>query len=143
MALNINQILNKEGWTGEELGRLDIAVLMQAYGKTLKGKDGKPLITPDQLQKMVNTIDNPKEGKIYNEYVGLHNWIARQVPQIDLSEMKLQIALNSLVQAISNAKMAEEHNAYMRSLPAIFTAKQYKDIKEKQIEEQIHPDGKE
>lgn len=143
MTLNITQLLNKKGWTGKELGKLHIAMTMKAYEEKLSGKTGKPLISENRFDKMVSTITSPREGAIYNDYIALHEWIAKFSNYIEIERLQLQTAVNTFVQAITLAKASEEHNSYIEKLPVILTEKQYKNIKKKRIEEIIYSDGEE
>ena len=60
--MNIDKLLKKQGWTGEELGRLELANTFTGFSQALQGvKDPKPLISEADFQKMLDTIKEQEE----------------------------------------------------------------------------------
>ena len=67
---NIKRLLNKKGWTGRELGIIEVTNMAVMYKQRLNGEPVKPIVTPEQFKKMLHTIDSSAQGKIYNGYYG-------------------------------------------------------------------------
>ncbi|MFA7162816.1 MAG: hypothetical protein WC097_01530 [Eubacteriales bacterium] len=142
--MNIDKLLKKKGWTGAELGRLELANTFTAFAQALQGvKDPKPLISNADFNKMISTITEPAEGRTYNNYLKIHEWIAKTYNMAVAQEQQANLNFNKLLNTLSNAMVAEELYSYIAELPAIMTAKQYKDIVDSRTKEILHPDGEE
>ena len=140
--MNIDKLLKKQGWTGEELGRLAIANTFTGFSQALQGvKDPKPLISDADFTKMINTIKEPEEGRAYNDYLKIHDWIRTTYNMAIAQEQQAQLNFNKLLSILSNAMIAEDLYKYIEKLPAIMTEKQYKDLVASRTEEILHPDG--
>lgn len=144
--VNIDKLLRKKGWTGEELGRLAIANLMLGYKKTLESNNPNeelPISRAD-FNKMIRTLKDPTEGRRYNDYIAMHDWVIRTMQVAIAQEQQAQLQLNVFSCIISNAITAEDIYRYIESLPLIMTEKQYQDTVERRTREIIKPDsGKE
>lgn len=135
----INRLLNKKGWTGAELGRLEIATVMRAYQRALNGEeDTKPEISKEDFNRLVKTLEDPAEGKIYNGYLSVHDWISRASLLAMSQEQQAQLRFNELATPIEIALPAEQLYQYIAELPEIVTEKQYKDLVKKRTEEILH-----
>ena len=142
--MNIDKLLNKQGWTGEELGRLELANTFTAFSQVLQGvKNPKDLISEADFQKMLDTIKEQEEGRTYNNYLKIHDWIAKLYNMAIAHEQQAQLNFNKLLSILSNAMIAEDLYKYIERLPAIMTEKQYKDIVASRTKEILHPDGEE
>lgn len=53
---DIKRLLNKKGWTGRELGILELTNMAVMFRQALEGKEPQPLVEQAQLRKMINTI---------------------------------------------------------------------------------------
>lgn len=63
MNTDIKKLLNKKGWTGREVGRAVLMSITDAYKQSLLGNpDPKPLFSQAQLNKMVRSITDSREG---------------------------------------------------------------------------------
>lgn len=142
--MNIDKLLKKQGWTGEELGRLELANTFTGFSQVLQGvKDPKPLISEADFQKMLDTIKEQEEGRTYNNYLKIHDWIAKLYNMAIAHEQQAQLNFNKLLSILSNAMIAEDLYKYIERLPAIMTEKQYKDLVDSRTDEILHPDGEE
>lgn len=142
--MNIDKLLKKQGWTGEELGRLKLANTFTGFSQALQGvKDPKPLISEADFQKMLDTIKEQEEGRTYNNYLKIHDWIAKLYNMAIAHEQQAQLNFNKLLRILSNAMIAEDLYKYIERLPAIMTEKQYKDLVDSRTDEILHPDGEE
>lgn len=144
MALNVERLLKKKGWTGEELGILEVTNVIHCFVQALQGTENpKPLVSNAEFSKMLATIDDPTQGRIYNGYLKIHEWLSRVFNIATSQEQQAQLRYNEFIHYISNAKTAETLYQYIEELPVIMTEKQYKSFVDKRKEEILHPDGKE
>jgi hypothetical protein len=140
--LNIDKLLKKKGWTGAELGKLQIANILLAYQKALETGDPneKGLVSKAEFKKMLSTITDPIEGRTYNGYISIAEWISNTLQMAIAQEQQAELQFNKLWEILSNAITAEDIYSYIEELPVIMTEKQYKDFIEKRTHEILHPE---
>ena len=131
---DIKRLLNKKGWTGRELGILELTNMAVMFRQALEGKEPQPLVEQAQLRKMINTITDRQQGQVYNGYISIHEWLSIRynIAQTQLQQAQLQY--RTLVGYITDATLAEDVYRYIEQLPAIMTQKQYEDTKAERIE---------
>ena len=137
---DIKKLLNKKGWTGRELGIIEITNMCHVFRQRMEGNTNPtPLVEMGQFQKMVNTsIKDRVQGAIYNGYISIHEWISLHY-NIALSfEQQAQLQFKSLKGYITNAMLAEDIYQYIESLPLIMTEKQYEAEKAKRRREWMY-----
>lgn len=134
---DIKRLLNKKGWTGRELGILELTNMAIMYKQALEGKEPKPLVEQEQFRKMINSITDRQQGLVYNGYISIHEWLSIQynIAQTQLQQAQLQY--RTLVNYVTSATLAEDAYKYIEQLPAILTQKQYDDLKAERIEAQF------
>lgn len=127
---DIKRLLNKKGWTGRELGILELTNMAVMFRQALEGKEPQPLVEQAQLRKMINTITDRQQGQVYNGYISIHEWLSIRynIAQTQLQQAQLQY--RTLVGYITDATLAEDVYRYIEQLPAIMTEKQYRDARE-------------
>lgn len=127
---DITRLLNKKGWTGRELGILELTNMAVMFRQALEGKEPQPLVEQAQLRKMINTITDRQQGQVYNGYISIHEWLSIRynIAQTQLQQAQLQY--RTLVGYITDATLAEDVYRYIEQLPAIMTEKQYRDARE-------------
>ena len=140
--INVEKLLKKKGWTGKELGRLELAMTLNALHKSLQG-DTSPerIVSEAEFRKMLDTITDPYQGKIYNEYITIHEWFANNYSYAVANEQQALFMHNKLMNTLTNAMLAENVYEYISQLPAIFTEKQYKDLVTARTKEILTPNG--
>lgn len=140
--INVEKLLKKKGWTGKELGRLELAMTLNALHKSLQG-DTSPerIVSEAEFRKMLDTITDPYQGKIYNEYITIHEWFATNYSYAVANEQQALFMHNKLMNTLTNAMLAENVYEYISQLPAIFTEKQYKDLVTARTKEILTPNG--
>lgn len=142
--LNINSLLKKKGWTGKELGRLEMVNTLDTFRQCLEGVlEPKPIISKTDFRKMLDTITDPQEEIIYNGYMAIHAWFSTMYSGAVAQEQQAYLNYNVLSNVITNATTAEDIYSYIDQLPVIMTEKQYKETVEKRKKEILHPDGEE
>ena len=142
--LNVNRLLKKKGWTGADLGKLQTANIMLAYKKALE--TGNPneegIISKADFKKMLNTLTDPTEKRVYNGYISIQEWVSNTMQMAIAQEQQAQLQFRTLWEVLSNAITAEDIYNYIEELPVIMTEKQYKDLLEKRTHEILHPEEK-
>lgn len=138
---DIKTILNKKGWTGRELGQLELANMAYMFSQQIQGKDPSPLVTKGEFRKMLNSIKDPIQGGIYNDYIKIHEWLSVAYNITSGQEQQAQSNFKTLLNHITVAQALEKTYDYIDELPIIMTEKQYKDYVEKRTEEIVNPRG--
>lgn len=140
--LNVDRLLKKKSWTGAELGKLQIANVLLAYKKALETGDPNEegVVSKAEFKKMLNTITDPIERRVYNGYMAIHEWIAHTMQMAIAQEQQAQLQFETLWEILSNVITAEDIYSYIEELPVIMTEKQYTDLVEKRTHEILHTD---
>lgn len=136
---DIKRLLNKKGWTGRELGQIELANMAYMFSQQIQGKDPTPLVTQGEFRKMLNSIKDPIQGGIYNDYIKIHEWLSVAYNITSGQEQQAQSNFKTLLNHITVAQALEKTYAYIDELPIIMTEKQYKDYVEKRTEEIVNP----
>lgn len=132
---DIKKILNKKGWTGRELGILELTNMAVMFKQALEGKDLQPIVDMAQLQKMINGMIDRRQGDVYNGYIAIHEWLSLKYNMAIGWTQQAQLQFRTLEGFISNAIFAEDVYKYIEQLPAIMTQKQYEEAKAAKIED--------
>ena len=139
--VNIDKLLKQKGWTGEELGILEITNFLEAAHRTLEGDiDVQPRLSKNELWKMINSLDR-SETMVYNNYIKIHEWVGNMYSTAISQEQQAQARFNSLIYYATNADTGEQLYQYVAQLPTIMTEKQYNEMREQRLQEILHPDG--
>ena len=140
---DIKRLLNKKGWTGRELGILELTNMAVQFRQALSGEEQKPIVDKGQFSKMLSTIKDSTQGAIYNGYISIHEWLSIRynIAQTQLQQAQLQY--RTLAQYLTDAILAEDVYSYIEQLPAIMTEKQYKDAVEAGRHKWLYGDGEE
>ena len=126
---DIAKILNKKKWTGRELGRLELTNMALGYKNALTGQGSEsPIVSRAQLEKMLSSLDDREQIRIYNGYIGIHRWISVQYNVAQTQIQQAQLQYRTLSEYITDAVLAEHVFQYIEQLPAIMTQKQYDDL---------------
>lgn len=131
---DIKKLLNKKGWTGRELGIIELTNTCICFQQALEGKPQQPIVEAAELRKMLSTITDRGQGQVYNGYISIHEWLS---VKYNIAQSNLQQALlmyKTLITYILDASFAEDVNRYMEQLPAIMTPKQYEEHRAERIE---------
>jgi len=129
--MNIEKLLKKKGWTGAELGRLQLYNVFYAYGMVLQGSpDPKGVVSPAEFKKMLDTIREPEEVRAYNNYITLHEWLTRQINQAYSHQQQALLNFEKLEKFLIVAEATEKTYQYIEQLPFIVTPKQIEDRKQ-------------
>jgi hypothetical protein len=128
MATDIALILNKKGWTGDEVGKAIIYSLIDSYKQVLQGKAVPTgLFTAAKLKKMVNALEDSSHIRCYNRYIGLNNWLTQYQAVASAYYQQADGAINRLLEIMTTINAIEDEYKYIEKLPATMTQKQYED----------------
>ena len=62
---DIKRLLNKKGWTGKELGILELTNMATLFRQRISGNQNPtPLVTKWQFKKMISSIKDSTKGRI-------------------------------------------------------------------------------
>lgn len=139
MAFDINRLLKKKGWTGEETGKALIYSLINDYKQILAGSTNpKPLFPSERIQEMLRGFrTSVSDMEAYNRYIELQNWIKQYQAVANAYFQRFQSSINEFISIVRAAETAENEYRYIERLPRIFTKKQYNALKAKRIEETL------
>ena len=138
---DIKKIINKKGWTGKELGQIELANLAYLFKQQIEGKEeATPLVTQGEFRKMLNTLKDPIQIRAYNGYLSIHEWLSIAYNIASGQEQQAQSNFKTIYNGITVAQALENTYAYMDRLPVIMTEKQYKDFVEKRTKEITEPE---
>ena len=89
---DIKKLLNKRGWTGRELGILEVTNMAVMFREALAGQEPKGIVSQAQLQKMINGIKEREQGVVYNGYISIHEWLSLKynIAQTQFQQAQLQ-----------------------------------------------------
>lgn len=139
--LNIDKLLKKKGWTGSELGRLQIVTTLKGLQTFIDGEEHpEEIVSHADIRKMLDTLD-PVEGAVYNGYIALHEWFRVTFPGATAAEQAAHLNYAKFRELITIASITEDIYLYISELPAIMTQKQYDDLVASRKQEILHPDG--
>lgn len=127
---DIKRLLKKKGWTGRELGILELSNMAIMFRQALEGKEPQPIVEQARFREMINGITDRQQGQIYNGYISIHEWLSihYNIAQTQLQQAQLQY--RTLAAYVTDAIFAEDVYRYIEQLPAIMTEKQYRDARE-------------
>lgn len=127
---DIKRLLKKKGWTGRELGILELSNMAIMFRQALEGKEPQPIVERARFREMINGITDRQQGQIYNGYISIHEWLSIRynIAQTQLQQAQLQY--RTLAAYVRDAIFAEDVYRYIEQLPAIMTEKQYRDARE-------------
>ena len=135
---DINALLNKKGWTGRELGILEVTNMCRMFAQNMSGATpAKPLIEKDRFKSMINALTSDKDIRDYNKYIDIHSFISLSFSVKSSNQQQLQLRHKVILDYLKNALLAEDIFYYIDELPAIMTEKQYNEERERRIAENL------
>ena len=125
----IKSLMNKKGWTGDEVGRLMITDLVTAYKNALSGQD-KGLLSDSDKSRLVNALEKPADIKRYNEYRYVHEFLCTVPIRYNLSEQITSHYFWKLYHILRETQQAENENSRCHFDVKIVTQQEYDKIKQ-------------
>lgn len=125
---SIKRILNKEVWTGRELGIVILTQIAQDFDNEMKGKRPKPLTDAQKIRAMLQYVSqDPIQHRAYLNYATLSQWINLFFNIAESAAQALQVNLLSMSLAAERCIIIEQARTFARCIPRIMTEKQYND----------------
>ena len=131
---DIKKLLNKRGWTGRELGILEVTNMAVMFREALAGQEPKGIVSQAQLQKMINGIKEREQGVVYNGYISIHEWLSLKYNIAQTQFQQAQLQYRTIEHYVSQAILSEDVYQYVEQLPAIMTQKQLDDLRAERLE---------
>ena len=131
---DIKKLLNKRGWTGRELGILEVTNMAVMFREALAGQEPKGIVSQAQLQKMINGIKEREQGVVYNGYISIHEWLSLKYNIAQTQFQQAQLQYRTIERYVSQAILSEDVYQYVEQLPAIMTQKQLDDLRAERLE---------
>lgn len=129
MAKNIDSLLKKKGWTGEEVGKALIASTIHDV-KHQSEPDFKPLFSPADFEKMENSLNSDRDYTVYGVYRDLYSSI---IDAYNRGQGLFQQFYNGYSRYSNTMYMCQQSDEALKrseSYPLIMTQSQYNRYKE-------------
>jgi len=127
MTLNIKNLLNKKGWTGEEAGRALMASLV--YDLEHHGKADKPLFSQAELERMENSL-NETEFTTYGVYRDVYSATVDFYNRSEAYKQQFYNGYYRYLMHLNECMQADHELAKAECFPLILTQEQYNGYKE-------------
>lgn len=118
MASAIRTLLKKKKLTGEELGKMLLIDLVDAYKE-------RPNLSQEEQNSLPNYIDNPREGKVFNDYVVIHRYLMAMTIDYEAEVKRLNLNYLNLLYRIQLVEGAELAYFSLTRQPIIMTRRDY------------------
>ena len=141
MPTDIKALLKKKGWTGRELGILELTNMAEMYDQMRRGvQEPREIIDRAAITAAIHNLDRAN-GPTYNGYISIHEWISVEAPTANAHIQQLQLGLATILQYILSASATEKAYEYVEKLPAIMTRKEYEEKKAEGIHRQLYDEN--
>ena len=130
MAKNIDSLLNKKGWTGEEVGKALIASLIHDI-RHQSEPDFQPLFSPSDFEKMENSLKSDRDYTVYGVYRDLYSSI---IDSFNRGQGLFQQFYNGYSRYANTMFLCQQSDKALKiaeNYPLIMTQKQYDRYKAK------------
>lgn len=137
---DIKKLLRKRGWTGRELGILEVTNMAVNFRRRIEGEaDPNPLIDKAQFKRMLDdNLKDREQIRIYNGYLSIHEWLTLYYNIAQGNLQQAQARYRIILNYITDAMQAEQVYKYIASLPAIMTQKQYEEARQAGLDKWLH-----
>lgn len=123
-ARSIKQLLSKKGWTGEEIGQA--LFLNLAHEVKSQGEKVSPLLSDDDLQRMMKSLHSRSDIQAYNSYVYLYGNLVDLYNLGQLNFHRFENGFYRSLYYLSEALKSEEGKLIELRQPYILSEDQYK-----------------
>lgn len=121
MASTVRTLLKKKKLTGEELGRMLLIDLADTEA-------GRPNLSPEEIASLSKYIDNPIDGKVFNDYTDIQRYIIAFQMDYQIESKNLAVIYLQLHSYWSKIKDAEEAYSALATQPRILTRRDYEKL---------------
>lgn len=138
MAVSITKLLNKKGWTGKELGRIEIANMVKIFADNKAGIiNPEPIVPMEKLRSMVRSLETNAQINDYNGYIGIHRWLIDRYNNANANRITALYYITRLQHILNSSLMAQRVYDYISNLPLIMTQKQYDEAQRRHREKYL------
>ncbi len=132
MTININKLLKKNTWTGEEVGRALLASLVYDAKHYVfsKDEDYKPLFTQEDFNRMIGSLHGEQNREVYSVFLELHNSIKETYNRAMMYPQVFYHGYYRFSNIVSTYRATEEALELASRNPLIVTASQYERLKQ-------------
>ena len=121
MASAIRTLLKKKKLTGEELGRLLLIDLADTQA-------GKPNLSQEEIANLHKYIDNPTDGKVFNDYTDIQRYIIAFQMDYQIESRKLAVIYLQFHNYWTKIKDAEDAYYALATQPRVLTRRDYEKL---------------
>ena len=121
MASAIRTLLKKKKLTGEELGRILLIDLADTQA-------GKPNLSQEEIANLYKYIDNPTDGKVFNDYTDIQRYIIAFQMDYQIESRKLAVIYLQLHYHWTKVRDAENAYCALADQPRILTRRDYEKL---------------
>lgn len=121
MASSIKTLLKKKKLTGEELGRILLVDIANTQA-------GKPNLSQEEIANLHKYIDNPIDGKVFNDYTDIQRYIIAFQMDYQVESKSLAVIYLELYHYYSNIRDAEQAYEALADQPRILTRRDYEKL---------------
>lgn len=124
MARSINNLLNKKGWTGEEVGKALIASMLNDIKN--QGKPYQPLFTQADFEKMESSLSTDRDYLAYGVYRDIYSSVIDSFNRGQGLYQQFYNGFSRLMTDFREIQHTEDAQQAITQYPLIVTAEQYK-----------------
>ena len=121
----LNNLLKKKGWTGEEVGKLLIASMLNDI-KQQGQADKEPLFSQSDFEKMESSLTSDRDYLTYGVYRDLYSSIIDSFNRGQGLYQQFYNGFSRLFSELRELENAEKAQAIIDATPLIMTESQYK-----------------
>ncbi len=145
MKNNDIKTLIRSGLTGEEVGKLMIKSMLHVYKQALINPDiyegirePEELFSKHERDMMVDRLTTSSDIKAYNDYKNVFDYLRNTAVLYSLYLKDFEVSFLKLFMILQDITLAEIEHSENRFKPMIVTKKQYKEIKEKDMQHKLN-----
>lgn len=120
----INRLLKKKGWTGEEVGKLLIASMLNDI-KQLGQAEKTPLFSQKDFENMESSLTSDRDYVTYGVYRALYNSIIDSFNRGQGLYQQFYNGFSNLLSELREVQNADKAQAILDDTPLIMTESQY------------------
>ena len=120
----VKQQTKTTSMTGDDVGRLLIADLVTLYKNALQGTENS-VLSISETTRLVNSLENTKDIRTYNEYKYLHDFVVTVPIRYLLAQNQAEVVFERLSNALERVRDAETAIQVHRQAPIIVTQSEY------------------
>lgn len=121
---NINRLLSKKGWTGEEVGKALIASLLNDIKN--QGREYEPLFSQEDFSRMEDSLKTERDFTAYGVYRDIYGSIVDHYNKANALHQQFYNGYYRYMMYLSQAMNADQALKTAEQYPLIMTAEQYK-----------------